>query len=129
MKHTLLASAVAILGTGAVCAEPPASTSTAKSLQGGDEHQRTWADNPSMRAFYELTVATLRKGTDKIDFPAYQQKSYAIFREFGASMGWKPEAMIDHLKDVPRQMVGIVKDDPQVLDSYDRFKIALAGPP
>jgi hypothetical protein len=100
-----------------------------KSLQGGADHDRVWTDNPHMQAFYELTVATLGKGAEKADFPAYQQKAYAIFREFGASMGWKPEAMADHLKDVPRQMVGIVKDDPKVLDNYANFRIALAGPP
>ena len=39
------------------------------------------------------------------------------------------EAMQDHLKDIPRQMIGIVKDDPHALDNYDNFAIALLGPP
>jgi hypothetical protein len=37
--------------------------------------------------------------------------------------------MLDHLKDIPRQIVGIVKDDPSVLESPDKFWIAMAGPP
>jgi hypothetical protein len=36
--------------------------------------------------------------------------------------------MIDHLKNIPREMVGIVKQDPQVLDSYENFLVALRGP-
>ena len=43
-------------------------------------------------------------------------------------MGASPEGMVDHLKDIPQQMVGIVKDDPKVLDSYDNFIVALMGP-
>jgi hypothetical protein len=35
---------------------------------------------------------------------------------------------VEHLKDIPRQMVGIVKDDPKVLDSYEAFTVALMGP-
>ena len=105
-------------------APPQAET---KSLQGGDNS--AWSDNPNMHAFYDLTVETLGKGTTNIDFPAYQQKSYAIFRTFGSSMGWKPEEMVDHLKDIPRQVVGIAKDDPKVLENYKNFTLALMGPP
>ena len=44
-------------------------------------------------------------------------------------MGWKAGQMEDHLKDIPRQVVGIVKDDPKVLVSYDKFMLAMMGPP
>ena len=43
-------------------------------------------------------------------------------------MGDGPEHMQDHLKLIPRQIVGIVKDAPKVLDSYDNFVMALMGP-
>ncbi len=33
-----------------------------------------------------------------------------------------------HLKLIPRQVVGIVKENPAVLNSYDAFWAALAGP-
>jgi hypothetical protein len=32
------------------------------------------------------------------------------------------------LKAIPREMVGIVADDPGVLDSYEGFLVALRGP-
>jgi hypothetical protein len=36
--------------------------------------------------------------------------------------------MLDHLKLIPRQVVGIVKENPAVLASYDSFWTALVGP-
>src|SRR5258708_3046977 len=68
------------------------------------------------------------QGPAKVDVAASEQKSFAIFRDFGASRGMKPDAMQDHLKLIPRQMVQIVKEDPHVLDSYDNFIAAGFGP-
>lgn len=102
---------------------PPESGST--SLQGDT---KSWADNPHMHAFYDLTRQTLGKDAPALDFASYREKSYAIFRTFGISMGMSAEGMVDHLKDIPAQLVEIVKDDPRVLDSYAKFKVALMGP-
>lgn len=102
---------------------PPESGST--SLQGDT---KSWSDNPHMHAFYDLTRQTLGKGAPPLDFEAYREKSYAIFRTFGVSMGMSAEGMVDHLKDIPGQLVDIVKDDPKVLDSYANFRVALMGP-
>lgn len=95
------------------------------SLQGDT---KAWSDNAHMHAFYDLTRQTLGKGAPALDFEAYREKSYVIFRAFGVSMGMSAEGMVDHLKDIPAQLVDIVKDDPEVLDSYDNFKVALMGP-
>ena len=80
-----------------------------------------------MHAYYEETVATFRNGTN-IDVDAYEARSFAIFREFARANGMNEAAMLDHLKLIPRQVVGIVKEDPAVLSSYDAFWAALAGP-
>lgn len=95
-------------------------------LQGGADE---WKRSPHLHEFYDLTKATFANGAEKVDLPSYQEKSYVIFRAFGAANGGSPEGMVDHLKDIPRQLVGIVKDDPKVLDSYDSFWLALQGPP
>jgi hypothetical protein len=95
------------------------------SLQGD---QSAWINNPHMREFYTLTKATLGAGAAPLAFEDYRAKSFAIFRAFAVSMGGSPEMMVDHLKDIPGQMVGIVKDDPKVLESYDSFVVALMGP-
>jgi hypothetical protein len=98
-------------------------------IQGGYD---AWRKSPFIQQYYELTKASFADGADKVDFAAYQEKSYAIFRAFGAASGGgkaAEEGMLDHLKDIPRQMVGIVKEDPSVLESYDKFWVALSGPP
>lgn len=103
----------------------PQQKGEAQSLQGDTS---AWVNNAYMHQFYDLTVETLGKGATSVDFDAYRDKSYAIFRAFGVSMGGNPDMMVDHLKDIPRQLVGIVKDDPRVLDSYKNFTRALMGP-
>jgi hypothetical protein len=92
-------------------------------IQGAGE----WKRSPHMRAYYDATVATFANGTD-IDVDAYEARSFAIFREFARANGGSEEAMIEHLKLIPRQVVGIVKEDPDVLKSYDAFWAALSGP-
>ena len=105
--------------------DAPAAAGGPVDLQGGP---RAFIDNANGHAFYDLTVATLKSGAPPVDVAAYEAKSYVIFRAMGASMGMKPEAMQAHLKAIPRQMIGIVKDDPKVLDSFDTFADALVGP-
>ena len=90
--------------------------------------QSAWINNDHMRRFYALSQEALGKSAPPLDFVSYREKSYVIFRAFGTSMGGDPEMMVDHLKDIPGQMVDIVKDDPEVLDSYDNFVVALMGP-
>jgi hypothetical protein len=131
---------IAILAAGSVpgaCAQhglhgeseaakaPPASQGETVSLQGD---QSAWINNPHMRGFYDLTKATLGANAEAVNVDAYRDASYVIFRAFAASMGTSPDGMVEHLKDIPRQMVNIVRDDPKVLDSYDSFVVALMGP-
>jgi hypothetical protein len=96
---------------------------TTVDIQGAGE----WKRSPHMHAYYDETVATFKNGTD-IDVDAYEARSFAIFREFARASGMSEEGMIDHLKLIPRQVVGIVKENPAVLNSYDAFWAALAGP-
>ena len=86
-----------------------------------------WKRSPHMRAFYDTTVATFAHGTE-IDVDAYEAKSFAIFREFARANGVSEAGMLDHLKLIPRQVVGIVKENPGVLKSYDDFWVAMVGP-
>ncbi|MBB6096395.1 hypothetical protein HNQ60_005317 [Povalibacter uvarum] len=116
-------------GPGHPHAKPQQSASAATSspttvdIQGASE----WKKSPHMRAYYEETVATFANGAD-IDVDAYEVRSFAIFREFARANGMNEEGMIDHLKLIPRQVVGIVREDPGVLKNYDSFWAALAGP-
>jgi hypothetical protein len=104
---------------------PPGQASI--NLQGNDTE--AFMANPNIRAFYDLSVKTFAGGTDKVDFPAYRDQSYVLFRAMGVSMGVGPDAMQEHLKDIPAQVRQIVKEDPTVLKDFDAFKVALVGPP
>jgi hypothetical protein len=132
MLARLILAAALVLSAGAAqaqhgAAQPAPKAGETRSLQGRGE-QVSWADNPNMKAFYELTKASFAGGWKRVDFPTYQEKSFALFRELGKSMGAPPEAMVDHLKAVPGQMLQIVGDDPHALDSYETFRIAMMGP-
>ena len=105
--------------------QPQAASTDKVNIQGD---QSAWINNDHARAFYALSVERLGKTAPKLDFADYRDMSYAIFRELGTSMGWSAEAMVDHLKLIPQQMVDIVREDPKVLDSYDSFTVALMGP-
>jgi hypothetical protein len=124
----LAAAAPLTLGTalaqhGGGTAEPETITLDA---QGGDYPE--WFQSPHMVEFYALSVEMLRANAGRVDAAAYEARSYAIFRVFAESLGANPDDMIDHLKAIPREMVGIVADDPKVLDSYENFLVALRGP-
>lgn len=120
------AAIVTLLATSG-CMHAPEHKSAAQpttvDIQGADE----WKRSPHMHAYYDETVATFKNGTD-IDVDAYEARSFAIFREFARANGMSEAGMLDHLKLIPRQVVGIVKENPAVLNSYDAFWAALAGP-
>jgi hypothetical protein len=87
-----------------------------------------WEQNEHFRKFYPLSVEMLGRGTDEVDVELYEQRSYAIFRAFADSVGVDADAMVEHLKNIPREMVAIVKRDPATLESYESFLVALRGP-
>lgn len=129
LKTLLALAALASLSHCAASAQHATEAAQGETItldaQGGDYPE--WFQNPHMVEFYGLSVEMLRAAR-RVDAAAYEQRSYAIFRAFAASLGADPDGMIDHLKAIPREMVGIVKDDPKVLDSYENFLVALRGP-
>jgi len=96
-----------------------------QSLQGD---QSAWIKDPHWRAYYELTRQAFANGPNKVDEAAYTKASYDLFRDFAVSMHVPPEHMVDHLKLIPGQLVKIVREDPDVLKSYDNFIAATFGP-
>jgi len=105
---------------------PAAKPANSASLQGNDEQR--WINDPHMHAWFDLTRTAFSGGPGKVDVDGYEQKSFAIFRDFAPVMHMTPEGMVDHLKLIPRQVVQIVKEDPHVLDNYDNFVAATFGP-
>lgn len=127
LRQPAIAAAVAVfLLAGPALAQHPAPSSA--NLQGNDSD--AWKRSRHMHDFYDLTKTSLGHGpVSAADVDAYEQKAYAIFRAFGDANGGHGAAMQDHLKLIPRQAVQIAKEDPSVLDSYDKFWEAMVGPP
>lgn len=127
LSAVAVAFALAAGAPGAYAQHPvPAPSGGASANLQGD--QQSWIDDPHIHAFYAAAVAATAKGAANADVPAFEKTSFAIFRDFGASRGMKPEAMQDHLKLIPRQVIQIAKEDPHALDTYESFVEALFGP-
>jgi hypothetical protein len=131
-KRTLvstLAAAVASFALGSALAQhapgPAQPQTVTLDAQG---HSPEWEQSPQWRELFDLSVKMLGANGSAVDVAAYEQESYAIFRAFAESIGADPNGMLEHLKDIPRQIVAIVADDPAVLDSYENFLVALRGP-
>jgi len=117
------------LASAAWAHDPPAPSAPAAPATGAMQgDQASWIADPHIHAFYDLTVQAFAGGPAKVDEAAFTQNSFALFRAFGAARGVKPEAMVDHLKLIPGQVVQIAREDPAVLDSYDNFVAAVFGP-
>jgi hypothetical protein len=125
-RLVLAVGLTAVLGSSAF-ADPsaPAGPAASANMQGD---QSAWINDPHTRAFYDLTVAAFANGPAALDKAKYEQDSRRLFRDFGKSMGMSPDAMEDHLKLIPDQVIQIATDDPKVLTNFDRFIAAIFGP-
>ena len=78
---------------------------------------------------YALTVEVFAVGAENVKLSEYEQKVFALVVASDEFAGASAEAVIDHIKDIPRQLVEIIQEDPAVLDSCSNFSVALVGPP
>lgn len=124
--------AIATLAAAALVSAAPAALAQHRAppsgrtvdIQGAD----AWRRDPHMRRFYDVVVAAFGKGPDKVDQRALEKASFTIFRDFATSHGQDPDAMQDHLKLIPGQMISIAREDPQVLKTFEAFLDAMFGP-
>ena len=129
MNRTIaLAVAAALLAEPAALAQPAPATKAAPQTYDMRDEAAAWINDPNVHAFYQMSVDAFAQGADHLDRAAYARRSREIFRALALAHGMKPEALEDHLKDIPDQMVQIVTRDPHTLDSYDAFVLALFGP-
>ncbi|WP_372782362.1 hypothetical protein [Phenylobacterium sp.] len=128
MNRQLRTLVLAAMAAAGVALAPTAFAEPARATGNLQGDQRPWINDPHMRIWYETTKAAFAAGPAKVDVDGYEQKAFAIFRDFAPAMHMSPEGMVDHLKLIPRQIVQIVKEDPKVLDSYENFVAATFGP-
>ena len=121
----LIAVAGFLLAAPAALADPAQPAQGQGNMQGD---QASWIADPHIHAYYEMTKEAFAGGATHVDAAAYTQRSEAIFRAFAVSRGMNPDAMVEHLKLIPGQMIQIAKEDPQALATYDTFVAALFGP-
>ncbi len=126
----ILAGAPAALAQSGAQATSPAASQTPPGWKTMDmrDDASPWINDPHIHAFYQATVDAFAKGPDHLDRVAFMKKSHDIFWDFAISQHMKPEALEDHLKAIPGEVIQIVTRDPKTLDSYDNFVTALFGP-
>lgn len=132
MKPRLIALAIALAVPGAGCemASHHLHQHQHAALPAYDmrDDASAWIANPNIHAYYQMTVEAFAKGPDHVDRAAFETRSHEIFRDLAVSMHMPPDALQEHLKAIPGEVLLIVTRDPHTLDSYDNFVVALFGP-
>jgi len=86
-------------------------------------------DMPLYANFYVLTVEAFAAGAEIVKVSEFELKVFAWIRSSEDIPGGDAETFVEHTKDIPRQLVEIIREDPTVLDSCSNFSVALIGPP
>jgi hypothetical protein len=118
----------AVLAQDAPAPQAPAPQTPAPKAYDFSDDASVWINDPAVHAFYQATIDAFAHGADKVDRAAYEARSREIFRAFAVAHGMSPEAIVEHVKAIPGEMIQIVTRDPKTLDSYDNFAVALFGP-
>jgi len=121
-----LAMAAPVLSTPVWATDPAPAAAPATANMQGDESM--WIKDPHIHAFYHLAVAAFANGPANVDKARFERDAFAIFRDFGRTTGMGADAMQEHLKLIPDQVIQIATEDPKVLTSYDAFIAAVMGP-
>jgi len=78
---------------------------------------------------YELTVAVFAPGAVNVKLAELEEQIFTLVRTSDEFAGGGAEAFVEHIKDIPAQLLQIIREDPAVLDSCANFSVALVGPP
>lgn len=77
---------------------------------------------------YALTVEIFAEGVENVELEYYQEEVFGLVRS-SEEFGDDPEAFVLHIKDIPGQLIEIIREDNEVLASCANFSVALVGPP
>lgn len=77
---------------------------------------------------YALTVKVFAEGASNVVPEEYAEQVVALVHS-SAEFAGNADAFVDHIKDIPGQLVEIILEDPEVLASCANFSVALVGPP
>jgi hypothetical protein len=134
MKSAIVFAALLAAAPAVVLAQP-APAPQAAAPQGNapktydfSDDAAPWINDPAIHDFYQATIDAFAQGPAKVDRDAFEARSKEIFRKFALSHGMSPEAVQNHVKAIPGEVILIVTREPKTLDSYDNFVVALFGP-
>ena len=127
MNRTTALALAAVL-VAAPCTGALAQAPTAQQTLDMRDDASQWINDPHVHEFYQVTIEAFAHGPDHFDRAAYDKRFREIFTDFAASHHMSREALLNHLKRFPGEMVLMVRRDPQTLASYDNFIVALFGP-
>ena len=113
---------------GILAAPTLAQEATAPQTCRATDEQERWINDPAFHAFYQATVDAFANGPEKVDRAAYEQRSKEIFTAFATANNMPVEGILEHLKNIPGEMIGNATREPEILTSYDKFIEALMGP-
>jgi len=77
---------------------------------------------------YALTVKVFADGASSVMADEYAEQVFALVRS-SEEFAVNADAFVDHIKDIPGQLVDIILEDSEVLASCANFSVALVGPP
>ena len=86
-------------------------------------------DQPYFVEVYELSVSFFSSGDENIQADEFADLLFGHARDSGYFSEEEAQAWINHIKDIPSQVVAIFHEDPTVLDSCYNFQVATVGPP
>jgi hypothetical protein len=131
MKHALalaFAAAIALVPAAVLAQDAPAPQASAPKTYNFADDASPWINDPAIHDFYQATIDAFAQGPAKVDRDAFEARSRGIFRKFALAHGMSPDAVQNHVKAIPGEVILIVTRDPQTLASYDNFVVALFGP-
>ena len=123
-RAAVIFAAGAVLAGPPAIAQPPPERGAARSLQ----DDASWRVDPHLREFYDAVTAACAQGCARADVPALEAKARIIFADMARARRMNVGALQQHLAGIPRQVIGIAKDDSAVIKDYDAFILALFGP-
>lgn len=79
-------------------------------------------------SFYDVALETYKDGIASVEVADLEQQAFAWVRA-APEFADNAEGFVEHIKDIPGQLVEIIREDPTVLESCENLAVALVGPP
>ena len=79
--------------------------------------------------FYEVTRSVYAANAGAVSVAELESATFNYIRNYPAMSDAEAEAWVEHIDLIPGQLVDIIAEDPEVIDSCANFSVALVGPP